>query len=1059
MSENLDPEDVSNIIQPLFQECNAAINKYGGVVEKFIGDAIMALFGVPYAHEDDPERAALAALELRDIIQAYGAKLEKSMGFSLDMRIGLNVGTVVAGSVEAIEGKNYQVMGDAINTAARMEQNARPGHILVTEDMYRMLRDGFNLRPDKLLNVKGKAMPIRSYELLGNLKHQQLRRGFENRAQHFVGRGKELGNLEAWVSQAISANEPAFVLLSGESGLGKSRLAQEAWQIFAGRGEALMLLNGSSTSYSKDFAYFMLQSLLRSAINAEDSLSQTDVQQRIQQLVQDTGMPNADMTSILLEYVLFPHLEFPALKLISPDRLQQQIFKAISDVLMQLARSRPMFVQIDDLQWCDSLSLQWLSYFQRAVEIQKLPIIFCITCRQSDGGDSISWDRRSQLQPLTEAECTRLICAILATDSLPASLKPLTRAILDRAAGNPFYIEEVFKILLEDRMLLQTDNLWELTCELKDLPLPSSVQRLVMSRFDRLPENLRNLMQTLSAMGRSSPLSLVQQLQGPENTGLRQELQDLEATGFILLKANERDTDVIFRQTLAQEVIYSTMVNRRKRLLHFEIATALEQLNAGDLSSVLDLLAFHYARTSETALAIRYLWLSAEQATRLYANELAVVQLDLILELLDKHEPQTLIAVDLLKREWLRASQLRQKVVLNRLDVLLMTGAYDAVLTSVASALAENPSQGVRAGLLYCRGRVLEKRSEFTSARELYEEARALYHELSFLRGEARMYNAIGWVLRWMGDYAAANQACQSALGLLEQQPDMEQLAYAHNVLGWVALSSHQFDDSLSHFREALDIQEQINDQWGRGNSLINIGSVYSMTNRWPEAITCFCRSIEIKEQLGDLDGLSNAYNNLGHANQELGQLDQAEAALDQALQLYGRLGNVLGVAVAYCNLGSLAFRRRQWERSLELLNRGIEAVRERNMDNMLPEALNHRIEICLEIKNDVQSYSLLQSDSETIRSHGDPIQKGRLDRLWGQWHARQGDSQTALSAYKLALALLQPTDHRGECQALYRELGRLHRSLNSSEAQYWEELSQQFVTISPSPTEERLII
>lgn len=1047
MSEKLDPEEVSNIIQPLFQQCNLAINKYGGVVEKFIGDAIMALFGVPFAHEDDAERAALAALEMRTVIQRYGQEIEQSMGFSINMRIGLNVGTVVAGAVDAVEGKNYQVMGDAINTAARMEQNALPGHILVTEEMEALLRDSFELRPDKLISAKGKAEPMQAYELLNVRKLQQQRRGFDNRQIHFVGRKQELRELEHAIRQALDQSQAVFLMLSGDSGLGKTRLAQETLHLFANR-QPFQRLNGISTSYSKDFAYFMLQNLLRSTIDADDSLGQTEVQQRMQALIQKLQLPNAEMNRLLLEYVLFPHLEFPQLRLLTPERLQQQIFKAVSDLLLTIARQQLLFVQIDDLQWCDSLSLQWLSYFQRTVATQPVPMIFCITCRQSatSAEEQIAWSQQRQLQPLSDEECLALIASILVVEQLPEALEPLTRLILERAAGNPFYIEEIFKILLGERRLIQTEHGWELTCELKDLPLPNSIQRLVMSRFDRLPEPQRQLLQILAATGRSTSQSLLNALYADDRARVSELLAAVERSGFIWLNRTERDCEIFFIQTLAQEVIYETLVNRRKRELHLQIARALEKLFASDLSVVLDQLAYHYVRTSETQQAIRFLWLSAEQAIRLHANAQSLQQLDQILELLQQADEQALMAVDLFKRDWYNAAQLREKALHAQLDVLLRTGAYDRVLTLVEQNLAHAPAPAFKAHLLYCRGRALEKRSDFASARALYAEAQAIYAELGDIRGQARMANASGWVLRWIGDYPAAEAACLQAQALLKTQPDMEQLAYAYNVLGWVAFSSHQFDASLQHFHQALTIQEQIQDLWGRGNSLMNIGSVYAMTNRWEDAIAEFHRSLETKEQLGDLDGISNACNNLGHAYQELGQLEAAQAPLDKALVTYQRLGNRLGVAVAQCNLGSLMFRRGKWQAAREMLNQGIDSVRACKMEAMLPEVLNHRVEICLHLRELDLAQSLLETDGPSIRSHGDPIQQGRLERLWGQWYGLGGQHETALTHLNQALHLLQPTNHQGECLALYRELASLQRRLGSDEASYWEELGQSML-------------
>ncbi|MGV3525444.1 MAG: tetratricopeptide repeat protein [Candidatus Sericytochromatia bacterium] len=1054
MSEKLDPEEVSNIIQPLFQLCNAAISKYEGVVEKFIGDAIMALFGVPYAHEDDAERAALAALEMRDIIQTFGAELQAREGFSINMRIGLNVGTVVAGSVEALNGKNYQVLGDAINTAARMEQNALPGHILVTEEMHDLIKDSFELKADKAIQAKGKAKPLQSYELLGIRRLQQGSRGFEAREIPFVGRDDNTDMLRIKGRQVLQDAQPCFALISGDSGLGKTRLAHESFALLEAERPGLRFLQANSTSYSRSFSYFMLQNLLRSLLDTDETVAQHEVQEQLAQFLKGLQMPNATMMGHMLEYVLYPHLDIPQIKLLAPERLQQQIFKAFNEVLLQLAQLGPVFLLIDDLQWCDALSLQWLQQFQQAVWERQLSLFCCVTSRFATTSaelplPDLNWHLSLELSPLENSHCQTLIAQVLDCPEaqLLSHLQPMCQAILERAAGNPYYIEEVLKNLLKDGLLVQSEGQnWALTCSVRDLPLPGSVQRLIMSRFDRLPDQARLSLQSLSAIGNVSPVPLAQRLLSAEAQQAEAELATLANTGFARLQQGPRGEEFIFQQALTQEVIYNTMVRRRKLLLHQQIGEALEQLHAADLHPVLDLLAYHFARSSETLKAVRYLNLSAQQAARLYANAQALEQYAHILELLAQLEASTLISVDLHNREWLRVSQLQQRVIQSRCDILLMTGAYDTLLDLVASQL-ENPELGPieRARLLHSKGRVLEKRSDFTAARELYEAARSLLEQQPDLREQARLWNAIGWVSRWLNDYDAAEAACQKALELLALQPDMEQIAYAHNVLGVVGFYRHDWDLALSHYRQGLEIQEQIQDLWGRANSLSNMGNVYFMTNRWEAAIQSFQESLVLREQLGDLEGISTSCNNLGHAYQELGRYAEAEPVIRKALEMYRQLNNGVGTGVAMCNLGTVYYRQQQWDAALDLLNAGVATLETHKMEAMLAEVYNHRIEITLEQAQPKATLNHLETNGPLIQTHGDPVQKGRLERLRARYHLHQGEREAARLCLQQALEWLQPTDHPVECLALYQDLAAFHTTDNAEESRYWEEASQQF--------------
>ncbi|HEY9841134.1 MAG TPA: tetratricopeptide repeat protein, partial [Candidatus Obscuribacterales bacterium] len=800
-----------------------------------------------------------------------------------------------------------------------------------------------------------------------------------------------------------------------------------------------------ATSYSKSFSYFMLQNLMRSLLGIDETWPHIEVQTRIKGFLLENLVPNQAMIAHLLEYVLYPHLEIQQLKFIAPERLQLQIFKAITDLMVFCCHQTPLFILIDDLQWCDPLSLQWLVKFQEIAHKRNLAIFFCMTSRrltEEESGDiPLEWHLHLGLEALEEKHCKALIGHILNCGDFIPGLSGLVEAILSRANGNPYYIVEVLKNLLDDGLLVKSETGWRLTCPLRELPLPSSVQRLIMSRFDRLPEALRHLLQTLSAIGNAAPLNLIETLLKKHSADLEVDLEALIETQLVYRKHGPRGTEFVFYQALTQEVIYNTMVNRRKQLLHQQIGEALETMHMADPSQVLDLLAYHFSRTPEAKKAVRYLNLSALQASRLYANPQALEQYAQILELLEQLDSQALISTDLHNKEWLRVSQLKQAVIQRQCEILLLTGNYDEVLNLVNKSLAEELSPVEQARLLYCKGRVLEKRSEFASARELFEQARALVEAQSEPQEKARLWNAIGWVSRWMGEYDQALAACQSALELLQIQPDMEQIAYAHNVMGVVYFYRHDWERSLGHYRQSLDIQVQIHEHWGQANSLSNIGNVYFMTNRWEEAIQVFQESLAIREQLGDLEGISHSCNNLGHAYQELGRFEAAEKAIRQALGIYRQLENALGVAVAQCNLGTIYFRRQQWTEALELLNPGIESLEQRQMESMLAEAYNHRIETLLAAQQLELVGEYLASNSAAIQTHGDPVQQGRLERLRGKYHLQRGEGEAAQAALAKSLELLQPTDHPLECQALYQELADYHRSQNSDEAEYWEEM------------------
>ncbi len=1058
LSETLDPEEVSNIIQPLFQQCNAIIGKYEGVVEKFIGDAIMALFGVPFAHEDDPERAALAALEMRILVREFGSQLEKEYGRSINMRMGLHLGTVVAGSVEALEGRNYQVMGDVINTAARMEQNAKPGHILVTEDMYRLLQGSFELQADTLIQAKGKAQPLQAYELLGIRRLQQSRRGQAENTDVWVGRQQELNDLFHLAEGRLKTQTCTFLQLQGESGIGKTRLAQELYQRLSLSCIELRLIRACSTSYSTNFPYFMLQGLIRSMLEQEDNNPHFELHGHLEQFLQSLQLPNQEMVMTLFESLLFPHLEFPQLKVIPPERLQKQIYRAVADVIRRLSLKTTLFIQIDDLQWCDPLSLKWLSEFQENIRLEPFQGVVCLTQRAEETrsglvlANPIETDYNLHLAPLPESECQTLFCKILKLDPqspLPTELQALGQAILNRAAGKPYYIEEVLKNLLEDQILHKQMDKWSLTCSLEELPLPNSIQRLIMARFDRLDPHQRQLLQTVSAMGAPVSLHLLEMLFN--DLPQEQDLTNLSQAGWIKAETGIYGLEYSFFQALTQEVIYNTMVKRRRRVLHKRIGETLERVSSADPYPQLDLLAYHYARSDETLKAIKYLYLSADRASRLFANAQALESYSHILKTLAPLERNALIAIDLQSKEWRRPAQLEHEILQKKAEILFRTGAYDRLMELVEKHLQADLPVLEQARLMYWQGRCREKGSEFALARECFDNALKQLENQAEPREQARFWNACGWVNRWLGDYEAALEACQTALKLLETQPDMEQIAYAHNVMGVVHYYRHEWEASLEHYRQGLEIQEQIQDLWGHANSLSNMGNVYFLTNRWQEAVGVFRESLKIREQLSDLEGISTSCNNLGHACLELGKLDQAEKYLQRARSLFSQLKQTVGAAVAQCNLGLVYMRREQWVEALELLEPGILTLEQQGMQVLLPELYNYRSEIYLEQENFLAAEAVEAKQAEVINQHGDPIQKGRRARLKGRYFLLTGQPEAARTHLNEALSLLEQSGHQGECRALYENLISLHETLGLGEVSYWQQALKDLLATEKS--------
>lgn len=988
MSEKLDPEEVSQIIEPLFRRCNQAINRYEGVIEKFIGDALMAVFGTPIAHEDDAERAALAALEIQQIIQDFSAENEARTGIEINMRIGLNLGDIVVGSVEAATGRHYQILGDAINVAARMEQNAEPGQILVTEELHHQLKENFELQFYRAIQAKGKAQPLPSYKLLG-LRHLRPRRRGNSRQTPFVGRQAELQQLKAWGLQILEQGRPDSLVLHGVSGIGKTRLAEELYQQLKQTQANLRWLQTHSTSYSQHVNYLLLQNLVRQILDIEINQDLLRSQDKIYRFLKEHQLTEIELSEEILTSLLFPQHELPALQFVPPEHLKQQLFDTVLLLLKHQAQQQPLFICLDDLQWCDSLSLEWLNLLQ--TQSETFPVLLCLIARTPDSLQG--YGQQLELGPLAQADCQQVLLHMLEEDVFPHNLNDLVIHLLQRSQGNVYYLEEGLRHLLAAGQLYKGEGQWQLGADWQTLSLPDSLQSLVLSRVDHLSDELRELLQLLSVTGNQTPVILLdaffQELSTlPSETLLFlkafdiQQVEELSSLGFIQTHTGPRGMAASFQQALTQEVIYNALTNRRKQALHHQIGLTLETLYRSDLSQATELLAYHFERSPDALKAVFYLCQAAQQAARFFANQQAIVYYQQALEQLDKIAADQLIPLDYQKQHWLKTPQLRTRIIQWQSEILLLQGAYEAIFAKVNPHLQLTLAPEDRARMLYCKGRALEKHNQYQQARELYLEARGLLDNQPDRQAQARIWNAIGWSSHWLRDYEQAEQACQLALGLLNTHPDMEQIAYAHNVLGVVAFHQHRWEDALQHYQQVLSIHNQIQNLWGQANVLSNLGMTLVKLHHWQQALEVFSESLRLRKQLGDREGTAISLNNLGHIQREQGNLQEAQATLEQAITLYRQLQNPLGLAISRCNLGTVKKLQGQFAEALELLETGIPVLENLQMGQMLPELYLSRIEAYLSSDKSESAKNYLHANQETIQQYGDPLELKLLSKL-----------------------------------------------------------------------------
>jgi class 3 adenylate cyclase len=603
IAEAMDPEDYREILDRFLAVVFEQVYRYEGVVNQIAGDGVMALFGAPVAHEDAPGRAIHAALAIRDGVSALSEDLSREGRPAIEIRIGINTGPVIVGTVGNDLKMDYTAIGDTTNLAARLQTVARPNTLLISDATARFVRAHFALRPLGPFAVRGKSLPVSAYEVSGPLEPSTALAFHEPALSPFVGRSEELRRLEDAFART-AGNAGQVVAVVGDAGLGKSRLLQEFQQRIGNRAR---ILSGECFSYARGVPYHPFVSMLRRFLGIIPGDSDAAPCDRLAELVK-TWDPDLTVAFPALCRVL--SLETTAAPSLSEEELQWTVFDAVARMILVESERTPVIVALEDIQWTDEASAELLANL--ITRLQASPVLIVCTYRPEYHPP---WSHRPNvtqvaLAPLSPAESTEIIRAVAGGSPPPE----LVRVILAKAEGNPFFTEEVTRGLIEDGVVVETAHGPMLTRALDDLDVPATVQEIVAARLDRLPPPAKRLVQAASVVGRHFRADIVEDLLADEGIDVRAQLRMLEQSEVVYPKEALSHEEYVFRHALTQEVAYHGLLLRHRRQLHEEVGLALERrygANPGDMGAVL---AFHFRNSDTRDKALRYLLQAAYHA-------------------------------------------------------------------------------------------------------------------------------------------------------------------------------------------------------------------------------------------------------------------------------------------------------------------------------------------------------------------------------------------------------------------------------------------------------------
>jgi class 3 adenylate cyclase/tetratricopeptide (TPR) repeat protein len=612
LSEKLEPEEVHQIMEGCLKILMDGIHKYEGTINQFTGDGVMALFGAPLAHEDHAQRACYAALAIQKELIEYAEKIRKEYGQEFKMRIGLNSGPVVVGAIGDDLHMDYTAIGDTINLASRMEGLAMPGSVLLSGNTQRLVRDYFELNPIGPLSVKGKEEPQEVFELIkAGGAATRLEASMARGLTRFVGRENSLAALmEAYEKVKNGAGQVVGVV--GEAGVGKSRLLFEFRQNLP-QGE-YGYLEGRCLHFGSAMPYLPIQDILRSFFEIKEGEREAVIRRRLQERIQgldeklsSTITPLQDLLSLKVEDEAYLKLE--------PKQRREKVFEALRDLIVRGSQERPLILAVEDLHWIDRTSEEFLDYLIGWLPNIKVLLILLHRPEYTHRWGSKSYFNRIGLDQLTLKSSAELVRAILEGGE---TAPELTRLILNRAAGNPLFMEELTHSLLENGSIQKTGNQFTLSQKASDLKVPDTIQGIIAARMDRLEENLKRIMQVASVIGREFAFRILQAISGVRED-LKSQLLNLQGLEFIYEKSLFPELEYVFKHALTQEVAYNSLLSNRRKEIHNKIGTAIVELYAGSLEEFCEMLAYHYAKGEEIEKACHYLKLSGQKAVRSHA--------------------------------------------------------------------------------------------------------------------------------------------------------------------------------------------------------------------------------------------------------------------------------------------------------------------------------------------------------------------------------------------------------------------------------------------------------
>ena len=905
MFETMDHDAVNNVIDSLWSRVDKAIQDHGGRIDKHINDVVMALYGIPTAHEDDPERAMRSALQIQAEIHDWKREQSeilpshKTQIKNIQLRIGINTGPALLGTVGTVG--EYTAIGDTVNLAQRLEASAPPGGILISRDAHQHVRGIFDVTALEPIKVKGKSEPIQVYTVKG-VKPRSFRdttRGLEGVETRTIGRGEELKQMLAAFERAASQRLTYLINLIAEAGTGKSRLLFEFGKWLDDLGAPVQIFKGRAAQEISQIPYSLLRGIISSAFEIQENDRAALARQKLERGVQRyTGDPEvASLYAHFIGHLIgLDYSNSRHLKGILSDarQVRDRAFHYAAEFIADIAHDHTVVIFLEDIHWADSGSLDFFDALMR--KQPDLPLLIFGLTRSSlfeqrpDWGTGPVQHLNLNLLPLTDADSRLLVLEIL--QKVPEVPEVLIDLIVKKAEGSPFYVEELIKVLMEGGVIVRGAERWSVELDrLSNLKVPATLTGLLQARLDSLKLDARETLQQASVVGRVFWTDIIERMHNPEFQAA--DASDLITEKLGVLRAKEliyryeesgsKDaSEFIFKNQILHDVTYESVLLRLRPVYHVQAADGLVEMGGERANEYAGRVGEHYERAGAWLKAAEWYARAGRQAQNTYSAETALNYYEKALKFFNDYGGP---------------EQFKQKLeVCYRLgEVLNWQARYGDALEIFKMMLKyaeENEDVAAQARALQGMGISQTYQGDHLSSLENATRAEALAgraDEKALLARALLMQGQARWRL---GETQAALALEEQALAIFTELNSKHDMAVSMNLLGGSHYTSGRFDQAQEYWENALKIFQELGNRQFAMDLSSNLGVIAEARGDYESAFQRYDSALTISREIGDRDGEILFVTNRGCAQVALKKYEAAEIDLRQAISLAGVTGS-----------------------------------------------------------------------------------------------------------------------------------------------------------------------